>query len=88
LGVRVGLLMSAYYKGKTLQNDVNQNIQNITVKEGSKQFFNTPQLVATARVNKGVVGVFGQFQATSLLKADGGNPAVYPFAFGIVFSGL
>jgi hypothetical protein len=88
LGIRVGLLMSAYYKGKTLQNDVNQTIGNYTEKFSSKQFFNTPQLVGTARVSKGVVGLFGQFQATALLKASGNNPAVYPFALGIVFSGL
>ncbi len=88
VGVRVGLLMSAYYKGKTLQNDVNQTIGNYTIKESSKQFFNTPQLVGTLRVNKGVIGLFGQFQATALMKADGNNPAVYPFAFGIVLSGL
>ncbi len=88
VGVRVGLLMSAYYKGKTLQNDVGQNIANYTIKESSKTFFNTPQLVGTARVSKGVIGLFGSFQATSLLKASGNNPAVYPFAFGVVFSGL
>ena len=88
LGVKVGLLMSAYYKGKTWQNDVNQTIGNYTVKESSKQFFNTPQLVGTARINKGVVGLFGEFQATSLLKAAGSNPSVYPFSFGIVLSGL
>jgi Outer membrane protein beta-barrel domain len=88
IGVRVGLLMSAYYKGKTLQNDVGQTIANYTIKESSKTFFNTPQLVGTARINKGVIGVFGQFQATSLLKAAGSNPSVYPFAFGIVLSGL
>jgi hypothetical protein len=88
VGVRIGLLMSAYYKGKTLLNDVNQTIGNYTIKESSKQFFNTPNLVATGRINKGVIGVFGQFQATALMKADGNNPAVYPFAFGITLSGL
>jgi len=71
-----------------LQNDVGQTIANYTIKESSKTFFNTPQLVGTARINKGVIGVFGQFQATSLLKAAGSNPSVYPFAFGIVLSGL
>jgi hypothetical protein len=88
IGIRVGLLMSAYYKGKTLQNDVNQTIGNFTEKFSSKQFFNTPQLVGTARVSKGVIGVFGQFQASALMKASGNNPAVYPFAFGFVLSGL
>jgi hypothetical protein len=88
IGVKIGLLMSAYYKGKTWQNDVNQTLGNYMVKESSKQFFNSPQLVGTARINKGVIGLFGQFQATSLLKASGNNPAVYPFAFGITLSGL
>ncbi len=88
LGVKVGLLLSAYYKGKSFQNDVGQTIGNYTVKYSSKQFFNGPELLGTARISKGVIGLFGQFQFSSLLKASGNNPAVYPFSFGIVLSGL
>jgi hypothetical protein len=87
IGTKIGLLMSAYTKGKTLQNSAGQNIGNFIEKESSKQFFNTPKLAGTIRVSKGVVGVFGQFQATSLIKASAG-PSVFPFSFGINLSGL
>lgn len=87
LGVKVGLMLSAYYKGKTLQNIVDQTIASVTEKQYGKQFFNSPRLAATARVSKGVIGLFGQFQATSLLKA-GTNPTVYPYTIGITLSGL
>jgi hypothetical protein len=87
MGVKVGILLSAYTKGKTLQNIVDQTIFRYTEKESSTQFFNAPRLVGTARVSKGVIGVFGQFQLTSLLKTST-NPAIYPFSAGITLSGL
>jgi hypothetical protein len=87
VGTKVGLLMSAYTKGKTLQNSVNQTLGNYTQKESSKEFFNSTKLAATARVSYGVFGVFGQFQINSLIKTSAG-PAVFPFSFGIMLSGL
>ena len=87
VGGKLGLLMSSYTKGKTWQNSVNQTLGNITEKESSKQFFNSTQLVGTARVSKGVFGVFGEFQANSLLKSSAG-PSIFPFTFGIMLSGL
>ena len=87
VGTKIGLLMSAYTKGKTWQNSVNQTIGDFTEKESSKQYFNTTQLVGTARISYGVFGVFGEFQVNSLLKASAG-PSVFPFTFGIMLSGL
>ena len=87
VGAKAGLLMSAYTKGKTLQNAANQTIANYTVKESSKAFFSGSRLAATARISYGVFGVFGQFQVNSLLKSTAG-PAVFPFSFGIMLSGL
>jgi Outer membrane protein beta-barrel domain len=87
LGCKVGLLMSAYTKGKDLQSATGQTLGNYIEKESSKQFFSTPKLAGTARVSYGVVGIFGQFQANSLIKASAG-PAVFPFSIGITLSGL
>jgi len=87
VGVKVGLLLSAYTKAKDRQNSVGQTIGNFIEKESSKQFFNTPRLAGTARISKGVIGVFGQFQATSLIKTSAG-PSVFPFSMGITLSGL
>lgn len=87
VGAKVGLMLSAHTKGKTRQNSFGQTIGNYTEKESSKQFFNTTKLAATARISKGVFGVFGQFQVNSLIKANAG-PSVFPFSFGIQLSGL
>lgn len=87
VGAKVGLMLSAHNKGKTRQNSFGQTIGNYTMKESSKQFFNTTKLAATARISKGVFGIFGQYQVNSLIKANAG-PSVFPFSFGIQLSGL
>jgi hypothetical protein len=87
IGAKVGLMLSAYTKAKTLVNSAGQTLGNYIQKESSKQFFNTTKLAGTFRVSKGPVGVFGQFQANSLIKSSAG-PSVFPFSFGITLSGL
>jgi hypothetical protein len=87
VGAKVGLMLSAYTKGKTLQTGAGQTIGNYIEKESSKQYFSTTKLAATARISYGVFGVFGQFQVNSLIKASAGQ-AVFPFSFGIMLSGL
>ncbi|HEY4108871.1 hypothetical protein [Puia sp.] len=87
VGTKIGIMLSAYTKGKNLQNGVGQTIGNYIQKESSKQFFNTPKLAGTFRVSKGVIGVFGQFQVNSLIKTSAG-PSVFPFSGGITLSGL
>jgi hypothetical protein len=87
VGAKIGLMLSAYTKGKTLQNNAGETISNYIEKESSKQYFSSPKLAATARISYGVFGVFGQFQVNSLIKASAG-PSVFPFSFGIMLSGL
>ena len=87
VGVKVGLLLSAYTKAKDRQNSVGQTIGSFIEKESSKQFFNTPRLAGTLRVSKGVIGIFGQISATSLIKSSAG-PSVFPFSIGLNLSGL
>jgi len=87
LGAKIGLMVNAYTKGVDAVNSVGQTIGNITEKEYGKQFFNTPKLAGTVRINKGVIGVFGQLQVNSLIKPTAGQQ-VFPFSFGIVLSGL
>jgi hypothetical protein len=87
VGAKIGLMLNAYTKGKTWQTSSGQTLGNFTEKESSKQYFNTTKLAFTGRISKGVFGVFGSFQANSLIKTSAG-PAVYPFSFGIVLSGL
>lgn len=87
IGTKLGLMLSAYTKGKTKVNSVGQTLANVTEKESSTQFFNTIKFAPTFRVSKGPIGVFAQFQANALIKSTAG-PSVFPFSGGIVLSGL
>jgi Outer membrane protein beta-barrel domain len=87
VGAKVGLMLSAYTKGKDLISGSGQTLGNYIEKESSKQFFSTPKFEPTLRVSKGVIGVFGQIQLNSPIKASAG-PSVFPFSVGIVLSGL
>jgi hypothetical protein len=87
LGVKAGLLLSTYTKGKNKENAAGQVINSYIAKESSTRFFNSGRLVATARVNYGWIGVFGTYQITALIKS-GAGPAVNPYSIGIVLSGL
>ena len=87
VGTKIGLMLSAYTVGSTVVNSVGQTLGNVTIKESSKQYFSTPKFEPTLRVSKGFIGVYGQFQINSLVKAGAGQ-TILPFAFGIVLSGL
>jgi Outer membrane protein beta-barrel domain len=87
VGVKVGLMLSAYTKGKDLENSAGAVVGNYIEKESSKQFFNSPKLAGTIRVSKGVFGIFVQIQANPLIKTTAGA-AVFPISAGIVLSGL
>jgi hypothetical protein len=87
LGMKAGFLLSAYNKGKDLENTAGQTIQEFIQKQSSKQYFNTGRIVATARVSYGFLGVFGQLQLTPLI-SNGAGPTINPYSLGIVLSGL
>jgi len=87
LGIKAGVLLSTYNKGKDLENAAGQITNSYIQKESSTRFFNTGRLVATARVNYGWIGVFGTYQITPLIK-NGSGPTVNPYSIGIVLSGL
>ena len=87
VGTKIGLLLAAYTKGKTLLSPQGAVIGNYTEKESSKAFFNTFELTPVIRVSKGIFGVFGQIHANSLIKASAG-PTILPWSAGIVISGL
>jgi hypothetical protein len=87
LGIKAGLLLSTYTKGKDALNQSNQVVNNYIEKKSSTRYFNTGRLVATARVNYGWIGVFGTYQITSLIKS-GAGPSVNPYSIGLVLSGL
>lgn len=87
LGVKVGTMLNAHTKGKTLQNKSNTTINSFTEKESKKTFFNGTRLAATARVGIGNFSLFGAYSITSLLK-DVAGPTIRPYQFGLCISGL
>jgi len=88
LGVKVGTLLSAYTKGKTLENKSGGTLNSYIAKESSKKFFNSTRLAATARIGYGIFGIYGAYQITSLLKTGTGPDAIRPYSIGIYISGL
>lgn len=88
LGVKVGTLLNAHTKGKTLVNKAGGTINNYIVKESSKKFFNTTRLAATARIGYGIFGLYASYQITSTLKTGAGPDAIRPYSIGIYISGL
>lgn len=87
LGAKVGTLLTAYNKGKTLLDKNGNTINDYIEKQSSKKFFNGTKLAATARVGYGIFSLYGSYQITSVLK-DGVGIDVKPYSIGIAISGL
>jgi hypothetical protein len=87
LGIKPGVLLSTYTKGKDLENPAGVVINQYIEKESSTTYFNSVRAVGTARVSWGFIGVFGTYQLTPLIK-NGFGPTVNPYSIGIVLSGL
>lgn len=87
LGVKVGTMLNAHTKGKTLQNKSGTTIGSFIEKESKKTFFNGTRLSATARVGIGNFSLFGAYSITSLLK-DVAGAAIRPYQIGLAISGL
>ena len=86
-GAKIGLMLSAYTKGKDLEDPTGRPLGSYTVKNSSKQFFSTAEITPTIRVSKGVIGFFAQIHANPLIKGSAGPP-ILPISGGIVLSGL
>jgi hypothetical protein len=87
VGVKVGLMLSAWTKGVTLQNKNDQTIQDFTQKEKNKKFFNGNRLSVTGRLGYGAFSAFVSYAVTPLFK-EGLGPAVRPMTIGLTVAGL
>lgn len=88
LGAKVGTLLKAYTKGKTLQDKNGNAINSYIEKQYDKRFFNSTRLSATARIGYGIFSLYGSYQLTSLLKDGAGPSEIKPYSIGICLSGL
>lgn len=87
IGAKIGTLLNAHVKGKTLKNKSGSTIGGYTEKESSKAFFNQNRLSLTARAGYGHFTIFGSYAASTLFK-EGQGPQVHPVTVGLAFSGL
>lgn len=87
IGAKVGTLLSAHTKSKTLLDKTDNTTNEYKMKEFSKQFFNKNRLAATARIGYGHFSLFGSYQVTPLFQ-EGRGPKVNPMSVGLTLSGL
>lgn len=87
IGGKVGTMLAASVKGKTLQNKAGNTINAYTMKEKSKRYFNGTRLAVTARAGYGALGIFASYQINAFVK-EGFGPDVRPFQIGLSLSGL
>lgn len=88
IGVKVGTLVNAHTKGKTLLDKNNNTIGSYTEKISSKRYINGTRFSATARVGYGIVSLFGTYQLNSVLKEGVGSPDMKLYQIGLTISGL
>jgi hypothetical protein len=86
-GVKVGTLINAHTKGKTLLNSNGTKIQEYTEKITSKNYFNTTRIAGTVRIGYGSFSVFGAYNFTSIFK-DNLTTNMKLFQAGLTISGL
>ncbi|MBI3883326.1 MAG: outer membrane beta-barrel protein, partial [Sphingobacteriales bacterium] len=84
-GIKVGFLLNAHTKGKTLQYQ-NGSSNNFVEKINTNRFFNTTRVSGTARIGYGHYSLFGSYSLTTFLKND--NADIRPYQIGITLSGL
>jgi Outer membrane protein beta-barrel domain len=87
LGVKVGLMINAHTRNRTLQTQSGATINDYLMKEASKRYFNTTRLIGTARIGWGHFSLYGSYQLTTLFK-DGVAAEIRPFSIGLTLSGL
>lgn len=87
LGVKVGYLIKAGTRSRTLRSDKVSSINDYRVKESDKRYFNSTRIIGTARIGYGPFSIYGSYQFTNLLK-DAVGPQLHPFTIGLTISGL
>lgn len=87
VGAKIGTLINAHTKGKTLLNASGTTINQFTQKVTAKGYFNTTRIAATARVGYGNFSVFGSYNLTTMFK-DNVAANIKLLQLGICFSGL
>ena len=88
LGAKVGSLINAHSKGKTLKDAAGNTINDYTEKISSKSYFNNRRIAATARVGYGIFSVFGAYNISSSIFKDKVAANTKLLQVGLTISGL
>ncbi|MBU3713479.1 MAG: PorT family protein [Ferruginibacter sp.] len=87
IGFKIGTLINAHTKGRTLQDKTGRTINEYTEKIASRRYFNTTRISATARAGYGNFSVFGSYALTGLFK-ENVAPNINLLQIGLTISGL
>jgi hypothetical protein len=88
IGAKVGTLLNAHTKGKTLLNTSGKTINSYTEKISSKSYFNNRRLAVTARVGYGNLSLFGSYNISSSIFKDQVSADTKLLQIGLTISGL
>lgn len=86
-GIKVGTLLNAHTRNTKYETSGGTSLNDHTLKESSKTFFNKTRISFMARVGMGHISLYGSYQVSPLFK-DGRGPVVKPWSIGITLSGL
>lgn len=87
IGAKIGLLVNAHTKGKTLENAVGQVLGDYTEKISSSRYFNGTRISGTFRIGYGFLSLFTTYQLSSFFK-PGIGADIKPLTVGLTLSGL
>lgn len=87
VGAKIGTLINAHTKGKTLLNASGTTINQFSQKVTAKGYFNSTRVAATARVGYGNFSVFGAYNLTTMFK-DNVAANIKLLQVGLCISGL
>lgn len=87
LGAKVGTMLAAWTKGKTLETKSGNTINDYIEKQKSKRYFNTTRLSVMGRVGLGHFSLFTSYALTPVFK-EGVGPDMNTLSIGLTLSGL
>ena len=87
VGAKVGTMLGAWTKGKTLQNSAGNTVNDYIEKQKTKRYFNTTRLSLMGRVGYGHFTLFTTYALTPVFK-EGQGPKMNTLSFGLTLSGL
>lgn len=87
IGVKVGTLISATTRGKTLVNSNGGTVNAYTMKEKATRYFNKTRLSVTGRIGWGIASIYASYQVNAFIR-EGSGPDIRPFQIGLTLSGL